>query len=250
MTQLSKFAFSYRSAQIVSWRRPQTPTICFSRQQSCIETYQLLRRLTPQSRSLSTSEPSTIHDVSNANFVEVVMKSPQPVILDCYADWYHYYSSSSQFAMTNFFQFRCQPCKELTPRLEKAVSAKTGIRLAKMNVDLEPDIAAQLKVEVLPTLYLIYEVKSYLNRLASEGRFAIILIYWCQGKVVEKVTGSLRPEGIEALLTKACGLGTANSHSETLISAGKLLSEGKPEEAAQLYSQVILCSHFCRPRLR
>ena len=57
-----------------------------------------------------------------------------------------------------FLICRCQPCKELTPRLEKAVSAKKGIRLAKLNVDLEPDIAGQLRVEVLPTLFLIYEV--------------------------------------------------------------------------------------------
>jgi thioredoxin-like negative regulator of GroEL len=36
-----------------------------------------------------------------------------------------------------------------------------GIRLAKMNVDLEADIAGQLRVEVLPTLFLVYEVDCY-----------------------------------------------------------------------------------------
>lgn len=55
---------------------------------------------------------------------------------------------------------------------------------------------------------------------------------------MDKVTGSLKPEGIEALISKGIGLSTTNSHNETLIAAGKLISEGKPKEAALLYSQV------------
>jgi hypothetical protein len=53
---------------------------------------------------------------------------------------------------------RCQPCKELTPRLEQAVAAVEGVKLAKLNVDVEADIAGQLRVDVLPTLFLICEV--------------------------------------------------------------------------------------------
>jgi thioredoxin-like negative regulator of GroEL len=56
------------------------------------------------------------------------------------------------------FLYRSQPCKELTPRLEKAVAAVQGVKLAKMNVDVEADIAGQLRVDVLPTLFLICEV--------------------------------------------------------------------------------------------
>jgi hypothetical protein len=63
---------------------------------------------------------------------------------------------------------------------------------------------------------------------------------------VDKVTGSLKPEGIEALISKGIGLSTKNSHNETLIAAGKLISEGKPEEAAKLYSEVrILDERSC-----
>jgi thioredoxin-like negative regulator of GroEL len=78
------------------------------------------------------------------------------VILPCI------HSSTFKVEVTlKFYHHRCQPCKELTPRLEQAVSATKGIRLAKMNVDLEADIAGQLRVEVLPTLFLVYEVDCY-----------------------------------------------------------------------------------------
>jgi hypothetical protein len=39
-------------------------------------------------RSFSTTESGTIFEVGAANFMDVVMKSPEPVILDCYAEWY------------------------------------------------------------------------------------------------------------------------------------------------------------------
>jgi len=130
----------------------------------------------------------------------VVMQSLEPVILDFYSEW-------------------SQPCKELTPRLEKAVAAVPGIKLAKMNVDVEADIAGQLRVDMLPTLFLIYE-----------------------GKVVEKISGTLTPQGVEALVAKAlklAGMKTQAAHNETLIAAGKLLSQGEPDNAAQLYTQVL-----------
>jgi thioredoxin-like negative regulator of GroEL len=51
----------------------------------------------------------------------------------------------------------------LTPRLEKAVAAVQGVKLAKLNIDVEADIAGQLRVDMLPTLFLIYEVGPLLS---------------------------------------------------------------------------------------
>ena len=39
-------------------------------------------------RSLSSSEAASIFEVGSTNFMDVVMKSPEPVILDCFAEWY------------------------------------------------------------------------------------------------------------------------------------------------------------------
>jgi putative thioredoxin len=47
----------------------------------------------------------------------------------------------------------CQPCKELTPLLEKVVKDSAGaIKLAKLNVDENPEMTEQLQVRELPTV--------------------------------------------------------------------------------------------------
>jgi thioredoxin-like negative regulator of GroEL len=128
----------------------------------------------------------------------------------------------------------------LTPRLEKAVAAVQGVKLAKLNVDVEADIAGQLRVDMLPTLFLIYEVGPLLSPSDNSAPLQMMLNCLIQGKVVEKISGTLTPQGVEALMAKAvkaAGLKTQASHNETLIAAGKLLSQGEPDKAAALYAQ-------------
>ena len=61
-----------------------------------------------------------------------------PVVLDFYADW-------------------CQPCKQLTPKLQKLVEGAQGaVRLAKINVDALPELATALQVASLPTVMLLH----------------------------------------------------------------------------------------------
>tara|TARA_B100000780_G_scaffold270138_1_gene229606 strand:- start:221 stop:481 length:261 start_codon:yes stop_codon:yes gene_type:complete len=64
-----------------------------------------------------------------------------PVIVDFYADW-------------------CEPCKQLTPALEKLVVAAQGaVRLAKVNVDNLPELASALQVKELPTVMVVHKGK-------------------------------------------------------------------------------------------
>lgn len=78
-----------------------------------------------------------IKDGSLETFAQDVMEASQavPVLVDFWAPW-------------------CGPCKQLTPMLEKLVKqAKGKIRLVKINIDDNPEIAQQLRIQTVPTVY-------------------------------------------------------------------------------------------------
>ncbi len=72
--------------------------------------------------------------ITDANFDRMVMKSPLPVIMDCWAAW-------------------CSACSQLSPVIESlAVEWKGRIRVAKLNVEANPHLTARYDLRSLPTL--------------------------------------------------------------------------------------------------
>ena len=75
---------------------------------------------------------SVIH-INKDNFHQEVLNSEKPVLLDFWAPW-------------------CGPCRLLAPVLDQVVAERPDIKVAKVNVDEEPELAGQFRVYSIPTL--------------------------------------------------------------------------------------------------
>ncbi|NHT76282.1 thioredoxin [Rhizobium sp. PP-F2F-G38] len=72
--------------------------------------------------------------VDTSNFQDEVLNAQEPVIVDFWAEW-------------------CGPCKMIAPSLEEISNEMAGkVKVAKINIDENPEIAAQYGVRSIPTL--------------------------------------------------------------------------------------------------
>ena len=78
---------------------------------------------------------SVLH-ITKENFEAEVLNSDKPVLLDFFAAW-------------------CGPCKMIAPILEEIAAEREDIKVCKINVDEEPELAAQYQVVSIPTLFVI-----------------------------------------------------------------------------------------------
>ena len=80
--------------------------------------------------------PAPIIDVTMQNFIEEVVEGSKatPVIVQFWAPW-------------------CGPCKQLGPVLEQEVTKNGKVRMVRVNIDENQEIAAQLRVQSVPTVY-------------------------------------------------------------------------------------------------
>ena len=78
---------------------------------------------------------SAIH-INKNNFREEVLNSEKPVLLDFWAPW-------------------CGPCRMVLPLVEQIAEERDDIKVGKINVDEENELAAQFGIMSIPTLVVI-----------------------------------------------------------------------------------------------
>ncbi len=77
-----------------------------------------------------------VPELTEANFEAEVLKATQPVLVDFWAPW-------------------CAPCRVIAPLIEQLAAENAGqIRVAKLNVDDSPHLAASYGVNNIPTLMI------------------------------------------------------------------------------------------------
>ena len=78
---------------------------------------------------------SAMH-ITNDNFYDEVIKSDKPVLLDFWAPW-------------------CGPCRMVGPVIDEIADERDDIKVCKINVDEEPELARQYRVMSIPTLVVM-----------------------------------------------------------------------------------------------
>jgi putative thioredoxin len=156
----------------------------------------------PQAGSTPQAATALIKDTTTRTFVQDVIEESkrQPVLIDFWAPW-------------------CGPCRQLTPVIEKAVTAAKGkVKLVKMNIDENPEIPGQMGIQSIPAV-----------------------IAFVNGQPADGFMGAVPESQVNAFIDKlTAGMpGAEPTAAELLEEAEAILAEGDPATAASIYGEVI-----------
>lgn len=93
--------------------------------------------------------------VNKSNFMEEVVDSDKLVLMDFWADW-------------------CGPCRMIGPILEEIAEERSDVKVCKINVSDDPELAAQFKVMSIPALVVLKDGKIVKQSVGARPKSEIL----------------------------------------------------------------------------